>query len=260
MKAKTQELLSLLLWTCDMLSRPTFRNLTDSFETWAYRNGLDWQLARLAQGKLLERRGDKRSDRVYRLTELGRLQSLGGRDPEACWRRIWDGRWRLVLFDFPRIKNAARNKLREYLKSRGFGYLQNSVWLTPHPVTLEKEALAGGGIDVKALIWLEARPCAGESDEEIVVGAWDFPFINKRYQNHLEVLAERPRERLTSDAAAKAFHRWIRRERAAWIDAVQPDPLLPERLLPPDYLGKRAWRARLEMFKDAASQIREFEH
>jgi hypothetical protein len=57
MKAKTEELLYLLLWSTDQLMRPTFRNLTDSFETWAYRNGLFQELARLERRHLLERLG-----------------------------------------------------------------------------------------------------------------------------------------------------------------------------------------------------------
>ena len=44
---------------------------------------------------------------------------------------------------------------------------------------------------MESLILLEARPCAGESDAEIVAGAWDFERIN-RYARHLKVLAERP--------------------------------------------------------------------
>lgn len=89
-------------------------------------------------------------------------------------------------------------------------------------------------------------------------GAWSFPFINKGYQNYLDVLAARPRERLASEGAAKAFHRWIRRERTAWMEAVQADPLLPERLLPSGYMGRRAWEARLEALRNAAAQMRDF--
>ena len=54
MKAKTEELLYLLLWTCERLVRPTFRNLTDSFESWVYRNGFNRQLAELERRKLVE--------------------------------------------------------------------------------------------------------------------------------------------------------------------------------------------------------------
>ena len=40
MQPKTEEFLNFLLWSADLLARPTFRNLTDSYESWAYRNGL----------------------------------------------------------------------------------------------------------------------------------------------------------------------------------------------------------------------------
>jgi hypothetical protein len=47
MQPKTEEFLNLLLWSADTLARPTFRNLTDSHESWTYRNGLMRQVATL---------------------------------------------------------------------------------------------------------------------------------------------------------------------------------------------------------------------
>src|ERR1035438_10257689 len=40
MKPQTEEFLNFLLWSADKLAKPTFRNLTDSYENWAYHNGL----------------------------------------------------------------------------------------------------------------------------------------------------------------------------------------------------------------------------
>src|ERR1043165_3903506 len=128
MQPKTEELLNFLLWSADKLMRPTFRNLTDSYESWAYRNGLLPQVTKLEKQQLLERDPKSRIERLYRLTEQGRLHALGGRDPQAQWRRYWDGRWRLVLFDVPEGQNARRERLRRYLRSRAFGCLQGSVW------------------------------------------------------------------------------------------------------------------------------------
>jgi hypothetical protein len=126
MDAKTEELLWALLWTCEMVSRPTFRNLTESFEGWAYRNGFHRQLQRLERQQLLERLSTDSTDRLHRLTEAGRLHALGGRDPEAQWKRRWDGRWRMVIFDVPEGRRLLRNRLRRQLHHRGFGYLQHS--------------------------------------------------------------------------------------------------------------------------------------
>jgi phenylacetic acid degradation operon negative regulatory protein len=258
MRAKTEELLHFLLWTAETVSRPTWRNLTSSFEGWAYRHGLDRQLRRLVKQQLLKRVSGPGGDRMYRLTETGRIQALGGRDPKACWARQWDGRWRLILFDVPEARHSLRTRLRRYLQKRGFGYLQNSVWITPDPVTEQRAILADGPVDVESLILLEARPCTGESDAQIVAGAWDFVTINERYAKHQKILARRPRGRASSEIGAKAIHHWLREEREAWMGALWHDPLLPDSLLPDGYGGRHAWEARLAVMREVGTQMRDF--
>jgi phenylacetic acid degradation operon negative regulatory protein len=257
---KTQEFLNLLLWSADILMRPTYRNLTDSYESWAYRNGLLKQVTRLEQQQLIERDSNSPDDRLYRLSAQGRLHVLGGRDPEERWARSWDGRWRMVLFDVPTGQNAQRERLRRYLRDKGFGYLQNSVWITPDSLEEERRILVGGKINVESLLLLEARPCAGESDAEIVAGAWDFERINRHYARHLKILAARPGGALRNEGAAKVLLRWAGAEREAWLDAVTNDPLLPERILPSDYLGLPVWRRRMEVLREAGRQLRTFNH
>src|SRR5438477_10424039 len=83
MRAKTEELLYLLLWAAEIFSRPTWRNLSESFESWAYRKGLRQQLLRLEKQGWIERQVGLAGNRLLRLTEVGRLKALGGRDPET---------------------------------------------------------------------------------------------------------------------------------------------------------------------------------
>jgi phenylacetic acid degradation operon negative regulatory protein len=258
MQPRTEEFLYLLLWSTEKLMWPTFRNLTDSYENWAYRNGLLKQTIRLETKKFLERDHAAPNDRMYRLTWQGRLHALGGRDPQARWSREWDGRWRLVLFDVPTAQNSHRTRLRRYLRDKGFGYLQKSVWITPDSLEEERQILVGGKINVESLLLLEARLCAGESDAEIVAGAWDFDLINRRYARHLKILGERPGGTLRNKTAARSLLRWAAAEREVWLDAVTNDPLLPERILPSDYLGQQAWHRRVEMLREAGRQLRTF--
>ena len=123
--------------------------------------GLLRQVAVLEKHQLIERDRDAPDDRMYRLTWQGRLHALGGRDPQARWSRQWDGCWRLVLFDVPTAQNTHRGRLRRYLRAKGFGYLQKSVWITPDSLEEERQIVGGGKINVESLILLEARPCAG---------------------------------------------------------------------------------------------------
>src|ERR1043166_136883 len=116
MSPKTEEFLYHLLWAAESLARPTWRNLTESFEGWAYRTGLRQQLLRLEKARWIERQVAPDGNRLLRLTEAGRLRALGGCDPEVRWRRRWDGRWRLIVFDVPEARRTVRNKLRRYLR------------------------------------------------------------------------------------------------------------------------------------------------
>jgi len=118
--------------------------------------------------------------------------------------------------------------------------------------------LVGEKADVEILILMKARPCAGESDQEIVAGAWDFKRINRGYSRYLRVLSQEPtigrgRRR---DAATKVLLSWATREREAWLNAVRNDPLLPAKILPTNYLGRRAWQRRMEVLRDAGQQLR----
>jgi DNA-binding transcriptional regulator PaaX len=259
MQPKTEEFLNLLLWSAHMLTRPSFRNLSESYESWAYRNGLMRQVAILEKRQILERDTSSPDDRLYRLSAQGRLHALGGRDPEERWARHWDGQWRVVLFDVPKAQDTQRDRLRRNLRDKAFGYLQKSVWITPDPLAEERQILGDGKIDVESLLLLEARPCAGESNAEIVAGAWDFKCINQRYARHLRILDERPGGALRNQATAKALQRWAAVEREAWLVAVKSDPLLPRRILPSEYLGQQAWRRRVEVLRDASRQLRTFQ-
>ncbi|MBX3744409.1 MAG: hypothetical protein KF833_03800 [Verrucomicrobiae bacterium] len=263
MHPKTEELLYILLWTCESLSQPTVRNLTESFESWAYRSGLLRQIRELEHKGLIERtspppqRG-KRVDRLVRLTESGRLHALHGRDPEARWNREWDGQWRLVLYDLPAVDGTRRNRVRNALRSRGFGWLQDSVWISPDPVTELVASLDENPSDVESLLFLEARPAGGESDRDIVAGAWNFEAIHQRYTRYLKVLARLPAKWSGSESDAEHLRQWLALERAAWSEAVRSDPLLPRRLWPEGYPAPQALRQRLERLAVAGERMRSF--
>lgn len=258
MKPNTEELLYHLLWTADLLLHPTLRNMTDSFEGWAYRNGFHQQLNRLANARFVEKVRVSKTQRLYRLTEQGRLYSLGGRDPAVCWERNWDGNWRIALFDVPNPEVKHRNAFRKLLLANHYGCLQKSVWISPDPIHAEILSSGGEELDLKSLFLMQGRPCGGESDPQIVAAAWDFEEINRLYQEHIAILKTHPRGEIEDQNAAEKLRKWGSLEREAWNAAMSADPLLPKRLIPKGYLGFEAWRLRTEVLVRAGEQIRKF--
>ena len=56
--------------------------------------------------------------------------------------KIWDKKWRLVLFDIPEQHKRGRDYLTTKLKVLGFQQLQQSVWVYPFPCRSEIETVS----------------------------------------------------------------------------------------------------------------------
>ncbi len=95
----------------------------------------------------LERRGyvrqkEKNNQSFFHLTPKGRLGILKYARLEKLRPKKWDGHWRIVIFDMPESLKKWREYIRTELKSNlGFWPLQESVYITPYPVTGELDQL-----------------------------------------------------------------------------------------------------------------------
>jgi phenylacetic acid degradation operon negative regulatory protein len=207
---------------------------------------LDRTLRALEKKGLIAGGGEAALDgRLFRLTAEGQARLAGPIDPEARWARKWDGQWRLVLFDVPQSRAAVRTRLRRKLRELRFGWLQNSVWINPDPVDELKRDFEQHRNSVESLVLLEARPAGGETDEELVAGAWDFAQLAKDHAAYHQVLRLRPGTRSRA-GDIDAWLAWAESERRAWKKIVERDPFLPEVLWPKGYAGRTAWHARRE--------------
>ncbi len=247
--AKTEEFLLTLLWMADVASRPTYRNLNDSFEGWCHRQGYLRRLKHLERAQLIERPADSAIGKcICRLTESGRQALLAGSDHQSRWDRAWDGQWRMLLFDLPRKDPGLRRRLLRWLHDRKFGYLQNSVWISPDPLDGIKQIPGEWRRQLGEFVVMEGRPAAPFSDEQITLEAWNFDAINDACRLYLDFAKSwnaergRPREWLGDDLAQAAA-----RERELWANCVRLDPLLPASLCPKSYLGFRAVQARAQL-------------
>lgn len=89
-------------------------------------------LARMKRRKMIDKGGDG-----YELTKSGEWAALKAyvRHGMATAEPVpgaWDGKWRIVLFDFPESKRPLRDYTRNVLKAHGFREFQRSMWIWPY--------------------------------------------------------------------------------------------------------------------------------
>lgn len=79
----------------------------------------------------------------------------------------------MVMFDVPDRETKVRVKLRRSLRRLRLGWLQNDVWLSPHPFEPVQMQISAVPSAADALIHFEGRPVGGEDDADLVASAWD---------------------------------------------------------------------------------------
>lgn len=81
---------------------------------------------------------DKNGKKFLKLTRDGQLEALVSKMKlEKNEVKIWDGKWRIVIFDIPEAARLHRDKLRWLLKRNGFMLLQASVFISPYALNRE---------------------------------------------------------------------------------------------------------------------------
>lgn len=108
-----------------------------------YKQGLfNRNIKRLKKQKLVEivYEGEQT---LVKITNEGRVRALRYKLSEIQVKKpkVWDGKWRIVIFDIPEKHKRMREIFRNHLKLMGFYMLQKSVWVHPYPCGSEIEFL-----------------------------------------------------------------------------------------------------------------------
>jgi phenylacetic acid degradation operon negative regulatory protein len=196
-------------------------------------------IARLAKDGWLEgRRGGKLSE--YHLSPDGRE-----RFAEAT-RRIysepdseWSGRWTLVVL--PPMRAAERKELREELIWRGFGELSTNVFAHPEPDSRSLRPSQRPAGALSKVIVFEAHLADDDAPQRLVSLGWDLEDLGLRYQRFVKhfgrvLAALRGLGALDPQACFIVRTLLIHEYRRLHLR----DPLLPQRLLRPNWPGAQA--------------------
>jgi len=110
----------------------------------------DQALYRLREKKLIVFSKAEGRRPIVRLTERGKseITKIILRQYKISETTVWDGKWRVVIFDIREKRRRIRQRLRVLLAGAGMVRLQDSVWVHPFPcdefIALVRANLASG--------------------------------------------------------------------------------------------------------------------
>ncbi|MDF7799722.1 PaaX family transcriptional regulator C-terminal domain-containing protein [Pontiellaceae bacterium B1224] len=176
--------------------------------------------------------------------------------PEKRWNQKWNGIWYILVYDIPEVDRSYRNTLRQFLKQQRMGCFQKSVWITAHDIRPQYADLEEGAALGAFACLFEAKTVLGMSSEKVVWESWDFDTlydIQKRfceiYGENLEILQR------AAVADLDSLMYLAGEEIDAYRSAFVLDPLLPNELLPRDYMGKEAYALHLKLAKAIRTKL-----
>ncbi|MDP3764784.1 MAG: hypothetical protein Q8Q95_04155 [bacterium] len=118
-------------------SNQYFRVLKGVKNEWQNINkrSLETAIRNLYKSKLIREHENPDGSLTMMLTDKGKKKAITFNidNIEIKKPKIWDKKWRLIIFDIPEKKRAARDVLREALKRMGFYEFQKSVLVHPYP-------------------------------------------------------------------------------------------------------------------------------
>lgn len=204
---------------------------------------------------------------VYlRLTSQGKEKIKRDFPLLSFQKRRWDGKWRVVFYDILETNKRVRERLREKLRSLGFGMIQRSVWITPHDLTKDlREFIETNKLGEKVFI-LEGKHLLAGNPKSLASRIWQLEELNKEYEKIYQEIDELEKTYVkTSDRRLQPTQekkeRWkeasdlgkrsdlgeegekkMREIRSEYLQVLLGDPFLPKELLPEDWMGEKVKR------------------
>ena len=161
--------------------------------------------------------------------------------PEKLWNSGWNGIWYMLIFDVPEKERHYRDTLRGFLKRLRMGCLQKSVWITPRDIRPDYDDLQTAA-NIHAISYLlESQTVLHEDIAEMVQNSWKFEPLHELHERYLLIFKENLNLLQGMSAEPEIVLSLLYQEAEAYIQCMRNDPLLPNELLPSNYLGKKVY-------------------
>lgn len=161
---------------------------------------------------------------VFRMTSQGKTKLVYSVPLVKRIGKIWDRKWRLIIFDIPEKAKNKREELRRKLINLGFAQWQESVYVTPFDVASElAEYLSVVNLSDFAIA-LEVKKIFVGDEKEMANKLWHLDDLNAKYQELLEKYEGKKEKKELQEE---------------YLSLLEIDPYLPKELLPEPWFGTK---------------------
>ena len=189
------------------------------------------------------------------LTPAGENSLPAYYNPQAHWSKPWNQWWYVLMFDVPETERHYRNTLRTFLKRLRFGCLQKSVWVSPRDVRPEYDDLdRAAAVDSVAFLF-EAKTVLNYGKQSVVQEAWNFGRLYEIQNSYMTSTEQNLSQLCSGKFSEHELVQLLRLDNLAYSQAMVTDPLLPNELLPKNYLGKDLLAQHREISKQATEHL-----
>ncbi|MBT3294539.1 MAG: hypothetical protein HN919_19070 [Verrucomicrobia bacterium] len=190
------------------------------------------------------------------LTDEGKRRLKRLHQPERMWRREWGGYWYMFMYDVPESSRHYRDVLRGFLKKQRLGCLQKSIYITPNDIRPDFADLREA-IEVDQYAYLfESRTVLGLDPMAVVRDAWNWRAINGAHAWFIDKFQKKLIEVEHDLLDTPALQTLAREEMGAYVTVMDGDPLLPEPLLPQEYVGGVVLNLHRSITKAVAGKLK----
>lgn len=139
--------------------------------------------------------------------------------------RMWDRKWRIVIFDIPEDKRYIRDRLRIKLKELGFGMIQKSVWISAYPFEDDvRDFLEAKNLEMEVYLFLSDSSFFGDVTN-LIESVWGIEEINESYKKIISTFKKSANKKKFLDE---------------YLQLLTEDPFLPKEFLPDNWNGDNA--------------------
>lgn len=144
------------------------------------------------------------------------------------YRKGWDKKWRLLIYDIPDRRRIYREYLRNFLKDLGFGKVQASCWVSCYDFSSEIHHFCKEKRLIDYICIYEGTFFAGKSVDGLTEEIWGLNEFYSAYKNITAKVKEYMRIIQTEETLFKDYYRKYCNLFVKYKHLMLADPFLPK--------------------------------